>query len=655
MNHNNIFHQYCLQRVPIIQPQQIYQNIPLYSKPIHPSNSHHMPMSYKNLDFKSLDSSETSQNSIFNDNQSCCCFQCGKSNKKLKSLSKQFIPFHTQMSVLRKIRMIKRFQNAVYCIIYLIQKRRKLKKKEKQKKMYRFKTKLNFDYSPLMPPQQQQLQSIQCDDKQYLQNHNLSSFQAKIIDNKLKQRQSIRVYLQQKLYEKDTQYALPKIHKITTNSFTNIQPLRFCKNEEQKSSHVSTQIKITPPQTEYSPTTFHNYSPYFRNITSRNQVDSIFQNSFSKTPRTMIKTHLKLTKASISLQKKYSNSIKGNFLIVYFVVTQQYFLNITFLLTQLHQFISNQNIFIINYNNNEQNSQIRIISISQQKTKFSISFNQKNIQQQTFQKIKLQMFRVWKYRVFLRQIKCFTSITIYKGSSLQKEEKKNAKKKRYLCYFFQFKYWRSQNNTLIINNNNKSKKAKTIIVTSQTQESIQKCKRLLTKDDQPINYEFFYNNELKYSKGIMDMSQYSQNSETALLSFIHITKSPSFAFNSYKNIINESRTSSSDEQNEKESNQKHLQLKTPQIKTKNISMHNRKVTEGIIHTNINKTVQQFVQSCTSIKMINTPKPQKQIQSPQINSKKESNKFSVYLLNSPTKALFEMKTQITFQKKKTLKK
>ncbi|CAD8127722.1 unnamed protein product [Paramecium sonneborni] len=208
----------------------------------------------------------------------------------------------------------------------------------------------------------------------------------------------------------------------------------------------------------------------------------------------------------------------------------------------------------------------------------------------------------------------------------------------------------SQNNTLILTNHNKSKKAKTILVTSQTQEAIQKCKRLLTKDDQQINYEFFYHNELKYSKTMMEMSQYSQTYETALVSFVNLTKSPSFGFNSYKNIINESRTSSSDEQSQKVSDLKPIQLKTPLIKTKNISMHNRKLTEGIMHTNVNKTVQQFVQSCNSIKMINTPKPQKQIQLPSINSKKEQNKFSVYLLSSPRKVLFEMKTQITSQKK-----
>ncbi|CAD8114320.1 unnamed protein product [Paramecium primaurelia] len=214
----------------------------------------------------------------------------------------------------------------------------------------------------------------------------------------------------------------------------------------------------------------------------------------------------------------------------------------------------------------------------------------------------------------------------------------------------------SQNNTVILTNNYKLRKAKTILVSSKTSEAILKCKRLLTKDDQQINYEFFYNNELKYSKGIMELSQQSQTYETALISFVNLTKSPSFGFNSFKNIINESRSSSSDEQNLKVSELKPIQSKTPLIKTKNISMHNRKLTEGIMLTNVNKTVQQFVQSCTSMKVINTPKPQKQIQLPQINTKKEQNKFSVYLLSSPRKALFEMKTQITSLKKiKTFRK
>lgn len=53
---------------------------------------------------------------------------------------------------------------------------------------------------------------------------------------------------------------------------------------------------------------------------------------------------------------------------------------------------------------------------------------------------------------------------------------------------------------------------------------------------------------MKLSKGLMDISQCSLTHEAALLSFINLTKSPSFALNSYNNIIiNESRTSSDEE------------------------------------------------------------------------------------------------------------
>ncbi|CAK78346.1 unnamed protein product (macronuclear) [Paramecium tetraurelia] len=289
MDHHDTLQAYCLQRVTGLMAHLNHLNTPYYSKPIHPSNSDHMSKSFNNLDLNSLDSSETSRNSQFNVNESCCCSQCGKANKKVKSLQKKFTVFHTQMSILRNFRLLKRFQNAVYCIIYLIDKQKKTKKKEKQKKMYRFKTKINFDASPIIPTQQQQVQNEKHDDKQNYRNQHMQSIQAKIIDSKHKQRQSIRVYLQQKLYEKDHQQKLPKIHKIAINSFTTIQPLRFSKNDEQKSSRFSSQIKITP-QTEFSPTSLHHQSPYFSNITSRNQVDSIIQTSFKNSTRTIIKS-----------------------------------------------------------------------------------------------------------------------------------------------------------------------------------------------------------------------------------------------------------------------------------------------------------------------------------------------------------------------------
>ncbi|CAD8124847.1 unnamed protein product [Paramecium sonneborni] len=208
----------------------------------------------------------------------------------------------------------------------------------------------------------------------------------------------------------------------------------------------------------------------------------------------------------------------------------------------------------------------------------------------------------------------------------------------------------SENNTIILPNVPKLRKAKTISVTKELQQTIRKGKRLLTKDDQQIKYEFFYNNELKLSKGFLENSQISQTYETALISFVNFTKSPSFVLNSYNNIINESKTSSDDEPNQKDFRNKQLQLTTPKIKIKNNSMHSRKLTEGMMHSNVNRTVQQFIQSCTTIRVLNSPKPSKQVKLPSINSKREQNKFSVYLLNSPRRAVIELKSQTTSQKK-----
>ncbi|CAD8204193.1 unnamed protein product [Paramecium pentaurelia] len=208
----------------------------------------------------------------------------------------------------------------------------------------------------------------------------------------------------------------------------------------------------------------------------------------------------------------------------------------------------------------------------------------------------------------------------------------------------------SENNTIILQNIPKLRKAKTISITKELQQTMRKGKRLLTKDDQQIKYEFFYNNELKLSKGFLENSLNSQTYENALISFINFTKSPSFLLNSYNNLINESKTSSDEEQTQKLLQDKQLQLTTPKIKTKNNSMHNRKITDGRMHPNINKTVQQFVQSCTTIRIMNSPKQSKQLKLPSLNSKREQNKYSVYLLSSPRKAMMELKSQIISQKK-----
>ncbi|CAD8210682.1 unnamed protein product [Paramecium pentaurelia] len=282
-----------------------------YSKAIHPLNLHTRAMSQKNLDHMSSESSESSRATLIEDNKSCCCFDCSKPNKKMKNLQKKFGLFRTQMSVVRSQRLHLRFQNAVYCILYLIYKRRKQKLLDKQKKMFRYKTKVFLDGSPLLTPQQQQHQ-LNCHDEKHQMNMHSQSIQAKIIDQRHKQRQSVRIYLQQKLHDKDSQITLPKIQKINQSSYTNIQPLRFSKGDEQKSPRCSTYLKISH-QTENSPCAIQ-HSPYLNHLTSRNPIDTIIQSSFSKTPRTITKnfsSELLTQKHQFHQRKNTAATLKG--------------------------------------------------------------------------------------------------------------------------------------------------------------------------------------------------------------------------------------------------------------------------------------------------------------------------------------------------------
>ncbi|CAD8211747.1 unnamed protein product [Paramecium octaurelia] len=306
---------YHRQRTGILvtNKQQMRKKSPkkTYSKAIHPLNLHTKAMSQKNLDFVSSESSEYSQETLIEDNKSCCCFDCSKPNKKMKCLQKKFGLFRTQMSIVKQQRLHIRFQNAVYCILYLINKRRKQRLLEKQKKMFRYKTKVFFDGSPLLPTQQLEHQVNVHDEKHQVNIHS-QSIQAKIIDQRHKQRQSVRVYLQQKLLDKDSQITLPKIHKYNQSSYCNIQPLRFPKTEDQKSPRCSTQLKISH-HTEHSPSAVQN-SPYLNHLTSRNPIETFIQSSFSKTPRPVtknIQSELLTQKHQFHQRKNTATTLKG--------------------------------------------------------------------------------------------------------------------------------------------------------------------------------------------------------------------------------------------------------------------------------------------------------------------------------------------------------
>lgn len=94
-------------------------------------------------------SSVSSFDNTIEDNKSCCCLECGIPNKKAKHLRKRFRAFVTSMSILKRQRLVIRFRNAAFCILYLVQRRKKLRILEK-KKMFRFKTKVFLEGSPLM-------------------------------------------------------------------------------------------------------------------------------------------------------------------------------------------------------------------------------------------------------------------------------------------------------------------------------------------------------------------------------------------------------------------------------------------------------------------------------------------------------------------------
>ncbi|CAD8136191.1 unnamed protein product [Paramecium octaurelia] len=219
----------------------------IYSKALKPVVFKGKPSSLKNLDLATTSNSESQLNESFQDNKSCCCLDCGVDSKKTKHLQKKFITFTTKMSVIRKQRLIKRFQNAVFCIMYLLRKWKKIRQQERAKRLFRFKTKV-FENQPFIPGQSHHIANpiiysnsqIPNDDKGNV-NQQVQSIQAQIIDQKHKQRLSVKLYLQQKLNNSKTQSSaiLPTIaYSKYHNSLSNLllQPMRILKTlgDEQK-------------------------------------------------------------------------------------------------------------------------------------------------------------------------------------------------------------------------------------------------------------------------------------------------------------------------------------------------------------------------------------------------------------------------------------
>ncbi|CAD8132200.1 unnamed protein product [Paramecium pentaurelia] len=264
-----------------------------YSKTLNPVAQYVKPFSFKNLDLATSSNSESLMNDSFQDNKSCCCLECGAVSKKTKHLQKKFIIFTTKMSVLRKQRLQKRFKNAVLCIIYILEKWKKNNKQERAKRLFRFKTKV-FENQSFFPGQSHHYPNqimysnsqIPYDDKVNL-NQQVQSIQAQMIDQKHKQRQSVRLYLQQKLNNNkiESSGTLPTIaYSKYHNSLSSqiIQPMRILKTlgDELKS-----------PKKEYNLLNYNSSminSPYLCQYSGQKPQEQCFTQV--KSPRSVIKS-----------------------------------------------------------------------------------------------------------------------------------------------------------------------------------------------------------------------------------------------------------------------------------------------------------------------------------------------------------------------------
>ncbi|CAK78793.1 unnamed protein product (macronuclear) [Paramecium tetraurelia] len=279
-----------------------------YSKAIHPSNLQTKPFSLKNLDLALPDNSISQSNTSFQDDKSCCCIDCGNLSKKVKNLQKKFTVFRTEMSILKRQRLVKRFQNAVRCIIFLKEKWKKIRQQERAKRLFRFKTKV-FENQPFFqtqsPSNQAQLlflnSQLQSEEKQAI-NTQLQSIQVKIFDQKNKQRQSVKLYLQQKLNNKnDVQGLLPKLDHNRQNvsiSSSIFRPIRILKTlgDEKKSLQKEQNLSTQNPSVAQSP-----YLSHLTHLSGNKQQDSQFQ--IIRSPRQVIKSFASETFFPQSTQK----------------------------------------------------------------------------------------------------------------------------------------------------------------------------------------------------------------------------------------------------------------------------------------------------------------------------------------------------------------
>ncbi|CAD8147636.1 unnamed protein product [Paramecium pentaurelia] len=193
----------------------------------------------------------------------------------------------------------------------------------------------------------------------------------------------------------------------------------------------------------------------------------------------------------------------------------------------------------------------------------------------------------------------------------------------------------------------KERKAKTLLQNQFIEQTLLKCKRLLTKDDSTIGYEYFFANELKIAYQTQEFMTNSTFEKTPTQ-----IKQQNGNLTGSQRTIDESQVTIAQNLNINQSQVLNIQLPKINYKIKQKpSLYSPRIYQDILESHNlkpNKTVDKYISQSTHCSPVNIKLPlisQKKV----IQTKRKKSEH-VYLKGSPLKLLHELKSQILLQKK-----
>ncbi|CAD8096994.1 unnamed protein product [Paramecium sonneborni] len=193
----------------------------------------------------------------------------------------------------------------------------------------------------------------------------------------------------------------------------------------------------------------------------------------------------------------------------------------------------------------------------------------------------------------------------------------------------------------------KERKAKTLLQNQFIEQTLLRCKRLLTKDDSAIGYEYFFANELKIAYQTQEFMTTSTFEKTPTQ-----IKQQNVALTGSQRTIDESQMTCVKNLNINQSQVLNAQLPRVNYKIKQKpSLHSPRVYQDILQSHNlkpNRTVDKYISQSTHCSPVHIKLPlisQKKVT--QTSRKKSEH---IYLKGSPLKLLLELKSQILLQKK-----